>query len=153
MMRILIFSDSHGDARKMREVLLHHPDITTVIHLGDGNRELEAAADALPDRIFHAVAGNCDFACSAPGVRLENFGGKKVLMTHGHLYGVKGGYYTYECAARERGVDIALFGHTHIPFEDYADGLYLFNPGSLRDGNYGILDISSAGIMLRHMKL
>ncbi len=153
MMRILIFSDSHGDARKLREALLRHPDITTILHLGDGNRECESIADAFSDHTFYAVAGNCDFACNAPGARLEIFGGKKVFMSHGHLYGVKGGYYTYACAARERGVDIALFGHTHVPFEDYADGLYLFNPGSLKDGNYGILDISAAGIMLRHMKL
>lgn len=153
MMRILIFSDSHGDARRLREALLRHPDITTVCHLGDGNREFEAAADAFPVHTFYGVAGNCDFACNAPGARLEILGGRKVFMTHGHLYGVKGGVYTYHCAARERGAEVALFGHTHQPFEDYADGIYLFNPGSLREGNYGIMDISSAGIMLRHMKL
>ena len=152
-MRILILSDSHGSARNLREVLLRHPDITTVLHLGDGNRELQNAEEAFPTHRFYAVAGNCDFACPAPGARLETFCGKKVFLTHGHMYGVKGGYYTLECAARERGVDIALFGHTHLPFEDYADGLYLFNPGSLKDGNYGILEISSAGIMTRHMKL
>ena len=152
-MRILIFSDSHGDARRLQEALLRHADITDVIHLGDGNRECESIAGLFPAHTFYTVAGNCDFACDAPQVRMETFGGKTVLMTHGHRYGVKGGYSTYDCAAREREADVALFGHTHIPFEEYVDGLYLFNPGSLRDGNYGILDISSAGIMLRHMRL
>ena len=152
-MRILIFSDSHGSARNLREALLRHPDITDVVHLGDGNRECESIADAFADHTFYTVAGNCDFACHAPGMRLETFCGKMVMLTHGHLYGVKGGYYTVECAAKERGANLCLFGHTHVPFAEYADGLYLFNPGSLKDGNYGIADISAAGIVTRHMKL
>ena len=152
-MRILIVSDSHGHARNLLEVLLRHTDITTVIHLGDGHRECEDAAEAFPDRNFYGVAGNCDFACPAPGLRLETFGGKRLMLAHGHHYGVKGGYYTIACAAREREVDAVLFGHTHIPFSDYTDGLYLFNPGSLRDGNYGIADVCTAGLVFRHMKL
>ncbi len=152
-MRILIFSDSHGDARDLREVLLRHPDITDVIHLGDGNRECESIAQAFSDHTFYTVSGNCDFACTAPLTRLETFCGKRLMLTHGHHYGVKGGYYNIECAARERQVDLCLFGHTHVPFADYADGLYLFNPGSLRDGKYGIADISSAGIVTRHLKV
>lgn len=152
-MRILVFSDSHGSARNLREALLRHDDITNVIHLGDGNRECENMEQAFPDHTFYTVAGNCDFACAAPLMRLETFCGKTAMLTHGHHYGVKGGYYTVECAARERGAAIVLFGHTHVPFADYADGLYLFNPGSLRDGNYGIIDISAAGIVTRHLKV
>ncbi len=152
-MRILILSDSHGDTRKLREVLLRHSDITTVFHLGDGNREMEAAKDAFPDHTVYTVAGNCDFCCDAPTARLETIGGKKVLCAHGHTFGVKGGVYTYHLAALERGVQLALFGHTHVPYAEYADGVYLFNPGSLRDGRYGIADISTAGIVTRHMQL
>lgn len=152
-MRILVFSDSHGHARNLQEALLRHPDITDVIHLGDGNRECESIADVFADHTFYAVCGNCDFACAAPGVRLEMFCGKQVMLTHGHLYGVKGGYYNIACAARERGADLVLFGHTHVAFAEYVDGLYLFNPGSLKDGRYGIVDISAAGILTRHMQL
>lgn len=152
-MRILIVSDSHGDTRKLREVLLRHVDITTVCHLGDGNREITAAAEAFPDHTFYTVAGNCDFSCDAPTTRLETICGKRVMLAHGHTFGVKGGVYTYHLAARERNVSLALFGHTHLPFAEYANGVHLFNPGSLRDGNYGIADLSAAGIVTRHMRL
>lgn len=151
-MRILIISDSHGDGRALTDVLLRHPDITTVIHLGDGLREAEDAVEQFPDHTFYLVHGNCDYGGIVPDARFEIIGGKKVFFTHGHRYQVKFGLYPYTCAAGERGADVALFGHTHIPFEDYVDGLYLFNPGSLRDGRYGIMDVSSAGIMLRHLK-
>ncbi len=152
MMRILIFSDSHGAGHILNDVLLLHSDIQTVVHLGDGAREAEDAADRFPERTFYCVRGNCDFAASAPEVRLEILGGKRILMTHGHRYGVKGGLYTYSCAAREQKADIALFGHTHQPLEEYDDGLYIFNPGSIKDGRYGILDVSPQGVMTRLMR-
>lgn len=151
-MRVLIFSDSHGDGHALVDTLLRHPDITTVIHLGDGAREAEDAAMQFPDHTFYIVRGNCDYAGEAPVSLLEVIGGKRVFMTHGHRFNVKYGLYTYDCAARERHADVALFGHTHQPFEEYHDGLYLFNPGSLRQGSYGIMDVSSAGVVFRHMK-
>lgn len=153
MMQILIFSDSHGDRRRLREALLRHPAATAVCHLGDGARDMAEVAQEFPDRAFFGVCGNCDMCADLPFSRLEEFGGKKVFLTHGHLFHVKSGIYTYQLAARERGADVALFGHTHQPFEEYADGVYLFNPGSLRDGNYGLLEISGAGILLQHLQL
>ncbi len=151
-MRVLIFSDSHGDGHAVTDVLLRHPDITTVIHLGDGAREAEDAAERFPNYTFYIVRGNCDYVGLAPDSRFETIGGKKIFLTHGHRFNVKFGLYTYDCAARERGADVALFGHTHQPFEDYHDGMYLFNPGSLRSGSYGIMDVSPSGVIFRHMK-
>lgn len=151
-MRVLIFSDSHGASGALTDVLLRHPDIKDVIHLGDGLREAEDAMDRFPDRNFYLVHGNCDYSGIAPDARFEEFCGKKIFLTHGHRYQVKFGLYTYMCAAKERGADAALFGHTHTPFEDYVDGLYLFNPGSLREGSYAIMDVSSAGLLFRHMR-
>ena len=65
------------------------------------------------------------------------------------------GYYPIYCAARERKADILLFGHTHVPMQDYDDGLYVLNPGSLHGANasYGILDITPAGIMTNLLTL
>ncbi len=151
-MRVLIFSDSHGDARALNDVLMRHTDITTVVHLGDGAREAESIAEQFPNYTFYIVRGNCDSMCTAVDTRLEIIGGKTVLMTHGHRFNVKYGLYTYDCAARERGADVALFGHTHQPLEDYHDGMYLFNPGSLRNGDYGIMDVSNVGVVFRRMK-
>ena len=38
-------------------------------------------------------------------------------------------------AARQAGVDLFLFGHTHRPYCDWADTSLLVNPGSI--GPYG----------------
>ena len=82
---------------------------------------------------------------------------------------VKGTLSALAAAARERGADIALFGHTHLRLERYLpperDGerpLWLFNPGSIsrpREGrpSYGIIDIlrddERLDVLLSHAEL
>jgi len=158
-MRILVISDSHGNAGRFRLALEAQPSAKTVLFLGDGLREAEDIANRFPDRTFYAVRGNCDFfaaslTANTPETREEIFGGKKIFMTHGHIYGVKGGCGRLEDAAKACGADIALFGHTHIPYTDYDDGIYYMNPGSLGyGGEYGFIDITPAGIVTNIVKL
>ena len=66
---------------------------------------------------------------------------------------MKSGLDSLRYAAEEQNADIVLFGHTHMPFESYMDGRRFFNPGALRDGRYGLLDITSRGVLLQHMHL
>lgn len=148
-MRLLVVSDSHGRDWRLRAALEAHPEINGWIHLGDGLREAFRLAEEFPAPLY-AVRGNCDFWQPElpPELREETFGGKRVLFTHGHLYGVKYGLYRVTAAARERGADILLFGHTHQPLNEYDNGLYVLNPGSLGEaGTYALLDILPAGIM------
>lgn len=150
MVRILIVSDTHGRKDRLLEAIMAQPEAKTVIHLGDGVREAEEMADRFSDRIFYMVRGNCDLFC--PGtilpIREETIGGKRLLMTHGHLYEVKRDLYRLECAARERQAHMVLFGHTHRPLSTYHDGLYLFNPGSLAfTHTYGTLDITPTSLV------
>lgn len=141
-MRVLVVSDVHGDFRGLCEAIEAQPTAKVVIFLGDGLRQAEDAADLYPDRDFYMVPGNCDFGSDAIPVRQETFGGKRFYFTHGHRHDVKYTLYRLEMAAREAEADIALFGHTHQAYEEYVDGLYLFNPGSLRyDRTYGYVDI------------
>ncbi len=147
-MRVLVISDTHGAAGALCRAVEEQPDAKTVIFLGDGPREAQDAADRYTDRVFYTVPGNCDLFSHDPKVREETLGGKRFFFTHGHIYDVKYGLYRLELAARERNAQVALFGHTHQPFEDYADGLYLFNPGSLgHSGTYGYVDITAGGVM------
>ena len=146
-MRILVVSDTHGNARALEEAIRFQPEATVVIHLGDGVREAEDMAARFSDRTFCIVRGNCDFSADVLPLREEKFGGKRLFFTHGHLYDVKYGLYRIACAAREREADMVLFGHTHQPLSVYDDGLYLLNPGSLGHGRqYATVDISPAGI-------
>ena len=147
-MRILVVSDVHGNSRALAQAIEQQPEARTVVFLGDGLRQAEDAADEYTDRTFYMVPGNCDFASTLPPVRQETFGGRRFYFTHGHVHDVKYGLYRLEMAARQAEAEVVLFGHTHCPFEDYADGLYMLNPGSLgHGGTYGYVDVTPGGVM------
>lgn len=153
-MRVLVVSDIHGKLNLLREAIEAQPTARDVIFLGDGLRQVEDVMDLYPDRTFYTVPGNCDFGAKGIPIRQETFGGKRFYFTHGHLHGVKSGLYRLDLAAREAEADIALFGHTHVAYEEYADGLYLFNPGSLGyDYSYGYADVMPGGIRTAVVKL
>ena len=49
-----------------------------------------------------------------------------------------------ELAAREAGVQVAAFGHTHVAYCQEADGLWMLNPGSIGyGGSYGVILIEN----------
>ena len=162
-MKCLCFSDSHGTSAYMRRALKMHPDAEVVFFLGDGLSDLEELTYDRT-RAWFAVKGNCDYISEVGGVFVKKLdfitlSGKKILFTHGDLYGVKYGMDGITSLARENGADIALFGHTHEPLEKYlSDGerpLYLFNPGSAGapyryPTSYGVIEISEKGILLSH---
>ncbi len=153
-MRILVVSDIHGKLNLLQEAIEAQPTARDVIFLGDGLRQVEDVIDLYPDRTFYTVPGNCDFGAQGIPVRQETFGGKRFYFTHGHLHGVKGGLYRLYLAASEAGADIALYGHTHVAYEEYVDGVYLFNPGSLGyDYSYGYVDVVNGGIRTAVVKL
>jgi hypothetical protein len=58
-------------------------------------------------------------------------GNHKVLITHGHYYGVSYGYEKIAAAAKAKGCDIVLYGHTHVPTIDHYQDLIIANPGSI----------------------
>ena len=153
-MRILVVSDVHGKLNLLREAIEAQPTARDVIFLGDGLRQVEDVIELYPDRTFYTVPGNCDWGAGGIPVRQETFGGKRFYFTHGHLHEVKHGLYRLYLAAREAGADIALYGHTHVAYEDYVDGIYLFNPGSLGyDYSYGYVDVVGNGIRTAVVKL
>ena len=146
-MRILVFSDTHGDWHTMRRVLLSNKNVDTVIHCGDGADEIDEFRMAFPEKKLIAVRGNCDWTSTLPVEELCEIGGKKIFVTHGHTYQAKFTIYNLVCAAREKGADILLFGHTHNALTDYSDGLYIMNPGSCHGyyATYGYIDITDKG--------
>lgn len=154
-MRILVMSDTHGDMSLLRRVLMSQSSAEVVVHCGDGVDEAEEIRRMCPEKMVISVRGNCDFYCAEPKLEFITLEGKKIFITHGHLYGVKSGLYNLSCAAKEAGADIVLFGHTHIPFEAYDDGLYMLNPGSLRgyDASYGYVDITPSGVVTNTVKV
>jgi len=154
-MKILVVSDTHGRWGALYNVIKAHPDADTVIHLGDGNDDLERIRIEFPHQTLVGVAGNCDFL-AASGIRstcVLEADGKTIFFTHGHNYRVKSGEGLVEQAARARNADICLYGHTHVPCCEFRSGLYIMNPGSVghpRDSQptCGIIEINNGRITM-----
>ena len=161
-MKCLCFSDSHGSPRLMRLALSMHRDAEVVFFLGDGLSDAYELSAEFPTVMFYFVRGNCDFGVAYSNTEktlLLNLLGKKIAMTHGDLYGVKGGLGGVISFGRKNECDLVLFGHTHIPYEGYDSdgGFYLFNPGSISDSysgkRYGIITITEQGILTSHGRI
>ncbi len=158
-MRIIIFSDVHGSYFNAEEVISQNKDVEIFIFLGDGLFEVERLKQKYSQKMFLSVKGNCDFGYAEKEFDFAFLGGKKILYTHGHNFGVKSSVNRLFYMAKENECDIALFGHTHSRFNEYQDGVYIFNPSSVtlpRDGKkraYGFLDITPAGIVLGHKEI
>ncbi len=129
-MRILLVSDTHRVNGNFYEVLEKEAPIDLVIHCGDAEgSEYELAAVAGCD--FECVCGNNDFFTVLPKERVLDIGGNKIFVTHGHYYNVSAGYDRLADEALSRGCTMAFFGHTHIPFMEEVNDVFLVNPGSL----------------------
>lgn len=164
-MKCLCFSDSHGSSYNIRAALNKHPDAEVIFYLGDGLRDLE---EYILDRncAWLAVQGNCDYSALLGEVFVKKTDsvtlmGRRILFTHGDLYGVKYGLDGVTKLAIDHNADLLLFGHTHQPLEKYIStddgGFYLFNPGSIGGGygcaSYGVINITDRGILLSHGRL
>ena len=147
-MRILVFSDSHGSTGCFREALIDHPEADMIIHLGDGERDLEKLSEYTEGKKIVQVCGNCDFCSQLPVNEIIDVAGKRIFCSHGHPEFVKHGTEVFVEKARSLGAHIALYGHTHEAVTSYDDGLYVMNPGTIKFGQYGIIDITPSGIML-----
>lgn len=148
-MRILVVSDSHHDPDNFVKAIRSNSSAEVIIHCGDSLFDIEGVAPQFPDKKFITVRGNCDYVSKAPYTETITLEGKKIFITHGHLYDVKSGLSSLISAAREENADIVLFGHTHRVTQLYDDGLYILNPGSLKGllGSYAVVDITPKGIL------
>ncbi len=144
-MKLLVMSDSHGNVANMLEAVRREtPD--RVIHLGDCWRDAEHLHDRCPDIPLDHVPGNCDFRFTEePAEQLLQFGGRRILICHGHTYSVKQSLLMAGLASEEKGLDAFLFGHTHRALCDYHGKTLFLNPGSIGEsrGYYAILTVEN----------
>ncbi len=149
-MRIIVISDTHGREYKLRDIIADQPEAGALICLGDGVKKVEEIMEEYPHIKFFAVRGNCDSASLHRDFDIIEMSGKELLITHGHTYGVKFGLEKFIRSAKNLGVDIALYGHTHVADNTYLHGLYILNPGSVASGNpfnsYATIDIVNGQI-------
>ena len=134
MLRILIMSDSHGRNENVElaiaQVREEIGEFQMFIHLGDVGdaRELESLA-GVP---CYIVRGNTDYDAKLLNANVIEAGGHRIFATHGHLYQVDMRLDLLRFAALENDCDIAMYGHTHVPYlEEDPDDVTILNPGSI----------------------
>lgn len=155
-MRMIVVSDTHGNRSRLVELLDligGEGPFDLAIHLGDGYEDALMMEAILPIPLL-GVRGNCDMVSTFPEERLEVMGGKRILLCHGHRYGVKGGLSTLERRGGEIGADLILYGHDHIPRIRETEGMLLVNPGafvrSAHPPSLAIVTIGEGGISASH---
>ena len=150
-MKLLVLSDSHGNVRNMAEAV----ECTAprmILHLGDCWRDAEQLHDLYPDIPLVQVPGNCDFRPQEPTEQLLCLEDKRILLCHGHTYGVKQSLLSAGYAAEEQDLDLFLFGHTHKPLVGMRGKTLFLNPGSIGDRlrpTYGVVTIENGRLDAR----
>ena len=153
-MKLLVVSDTHGNTDKLSRAIKDCMPFDMLIHCGDGIKDI-GSVDIPHGIIVTAVKGNTDLHSydDFEELLLENIDGQRVAVTHGHRFNVKAGTSLLYSEAKRLGADAAFFGHTHV--RHLSAGLpVLFNPGSLSDNSYGVVNTSHAGRWVyTHMQL
>ena len=140
-MRILIFSDLHGDYKRAEEIkaIWEEGNFDSIFLLGDilyhGPRndlppfycpkKVIPILSELKDYIT-AVRGNCDAEVDQMVLpfnilderKIVEVDGRRILLHHGH----------HETDISK--VSVVMSGHTHVPVLEEKDGVLYLNPGS-----------------------
>ncbi|RXZ70170.1 metallophosphoesterase [Fusobacterium necrophorum] len=151
-MKILFITDSHRHFSFLVE-MMEKEKPERVFAMGDYTKDFEELSYLYSEIPFEIVKGNCDFWDSYfAEEKIIFLEGKRIFLTHGHLYGVKSNYDSLREMGRKMKCDIILFGHTHREFLEEKD-MILANPGAAQDGKYGILDLQKEKVEIKLKRL
>ncbi len=157
-MRIVVFSDTHGNFAAADSIFTKNKICDHFIFLGDGMEEMEHLKKIYPEKKIYCVCGNCDRSDEPPSRTIEIFK-TKMFMTHGHFHKVNETTDLLISRAKEEGASVILFGHTHKRLYEYTKGFHILNPGSAAQPKdhlppgYAIIDLTPCGINFMHVDL
>ena len=151
MKKIMVVSDTHKHHRNLARALEQAGTPDLLIHLGDAEGYEDYIAD-MAGCPLEIVSGNNDFFSHLDREKEISIGKYRAFLTHGHFYSVSVGTERLIDEAQDRGVQIAMFGHTHKPYLERRGDLTVLNPGSLsfprqegRRPSYMLMDLDDEG--------
>lgn len=140
-MKIGVVSDTH--VQTIEDIPLSIidalEDVDLIIHAGDITERavLEGLREIGEVKAVHGNMDSGELKRMLPDRRTIDIGGKQIGVIHG-----SGG--PWGIAERVRPlfgeVEVIIFGHSHLSFNEYIRGTLMFNPGRARD-SFGILTI------------
>ena len=157
-MRILVVSDTHGRDGNLERAVLREQPFDMLIHCGDVEGR-EFFIEALAECPCTIISGNNDFFSDLPREDERSIAGHRILISHGHYYGVSMDFSRIVDEAQSRNCDCVCFGHIHRPVLEEIDGVLVLNPGSLsfprqrnRKPSYAVLNIEEGKMPLAEIK-
>ena len=129
-MKILVVSDTHGRDERLEMAVEIEQPFDYLIHCGDVEGR-EIFIEALAECPCTIVAGNNDFFSDLPREEEIVLESHRIMVTHGHNYGVSMDLYGISEEAADRNCEIVFFGHTHKHVIEKKNGVLVINPGSL----------------------
>ena len=126
-MKLLVMSDTHGDAEVIKHVRESNENVDAIIHCGDS----ELAFDHPYLDGVRKVRGNCDGDERFPDEELFEVEGQKIFVAHGHLLNVKSTIMNLLYRSKEVQANVSFFGHSHVLGAELVDNILFVNPGSL----------------------
>ncbi len=155
-MKILVFSDSHGYYNRILPIINQQPDTDMVIHCGDILNDALSISKLINPKIrFCYVVGNNDYAPETQKELSLEEEGKRIFITHGHLFGVKSGLDSLRQKIEE-GYDLVIYGHTHTANTEYYLGGTIINPGAMcysSKSSYAVITIDNGIIKTEIVRL
>lgn len=147
-MKILVFSDSHGNNNLMMDIIEENQEeFDCIFHLGDHTHDAKDIVKKFPDMPVYMVRGNNDMDGNVPYSRKVELEGVTFMLTHGHNEGVYFGTSKLMYFGEENMADVVVFGHIHAVLLEQYEGITIFNSGSItypRDGvapSFGVIEI------------
>lgn len=125
-MKIVVFSDAHGNKRAIDRIYTFNQDAEYFVSLGD----TEVDDEYLQKKGVLYVKGNYP---RDPGFLYDSnltIHNQRIFFTHGHKWSVRFGVKKLFNHAKENKYSIVLYGHTHVAKVDSKDDIMIINPGS-----------------------
>ena len=157
-MKLLVMSDSHSSLEHML-IATEKTKPDAIVHLGDHINDAKSLKQRFPDIPFYMVIGNMDFGAPGDVELFLTIDGVNILVTHGHIYGVKEGFDRLVERAQGVGADVVLYGHTHQLSLREEQGRTFLCPGQMQHhfsvvpASFGIVNIENGSFQCSIEKL
>lgn len=129
MKTFIVLSDTHGHLSAVEKLRPLFGENDYIVHLGDGSADMRKVYGEFPEKTY-LLRGNNDFSRYGEDELIIGAEGLSLYCCHGHCWGVKSGLDRLARRAKEKGCEVALYGHTHRASVDTVDGVLCINPGA-----------------------